>query len=187
LEWQQIKKQKTIDTTFIWKQHISELTTRLNKACHAIRSIKPFMSLDVFRSTYFAYVHSIISSGIIFWLNSLHSEEIFEVQRRIIRIIRIIMNSSKNASCRQPFKELNILPVSSQYTLSLLLFTTKNKDQFMTNSQIHRITTWQTSDLYIPAANLTIYQKGVYYQGIKITNIYQKLLKTYLVIKINLN
>jgi len=56
----------------------------------------------------------------------------------------------------------------------------------MTDSQIHRITAWQTSDLYVPAANLTVYQKCVYYQGIKISN-HQKLLKTYLVIKINLN
>ena len=81
-----------IDTTFTWKQHISELTTRLNKACYAIRSIKPFMSLDVLRSICFAYFHSIISYGIIFWGNSSHSEEIFKVQKRIIRII---MNLSK--------------------------------------------------------------------------------------------
>jgi hypothetical protein len=40
----------------------------------------------------------------------------------------------------------------------------------MTNSQMHKITTRQTFDLYIPAANLTVYQKGVYYQGIKIYN-----------------
>ena len=70
------------------------------------------------------------------------------------------MNLSKNAPCQQPFKELNILPVPSQYMLSVLLFITKNKDQFVPNSQIHRITTRQTFDLYIPAANLTIYQKG---------------------------
>ena len=38
----------------------------------------------------------------------------------------------------------------------------------MTNTQIHKITTRQTFDLYIPAANLTICPKGVYYQGIKI-------------------
>jgi len=141
------------------------------------------MSLDVLRSTYISNAHSIISYGIIFWGNSSHSEEIFKVQKRIIRII---MNFSKNASCWQPFKELNILPVPSKYILSVLLFLTKNKDQFMTNSQMHKITIWQTY-LYIPAANLTIYQKGVYYQGIKFTTIYQKLLKIYLVIKINLN
>jgi len=56
----------TIDTTLTWKHHNSELTTRLNKACFAIRSIKPFMSLDILRSTCFSYAHSIISYGIIF-------------------------------------------------------------------------------------------------------------------------
>jgi len=34
----------TIDTTLTWKHHIGELTSRLNKAYYAIRSIKPFMS-----------------------------------------------------------------------------------------------------------------------------------------------
>ena len=29
----------TIDTTLIWKHHIGELISRLNKACYAIRSI----------------------------------------------------------------------------------------------------------------------------------------------------
>jgi len=148
------------------------------------RSIKPFMSLDVLRSTHFAYVHSIVSYGIIYVGNSSHIEEIFKVHKRIIRTI---MNLSKNASCQQPFRELNILPVPSQYIFSLLLFITKNKDQFMTNSQMHKITTWQTFDLYIPTANLTVYQKVVYYQRIKFTIFYQKLLKTYLVIKTNLN
>ena len=59
----------TIDTTLTWKHQIRELTSRRNKACYAIRSIKPFMSLDVLRSSYFSYVHSIISFGIIFWGN----------------------------------------------------------------------------------------------------------------------
>ena len=77
----------TIDTILTWKHHISELTSRLNKACYAIRSIKPFMSLDVLRSTYFSYAHSIISYGIIFWVNSSYSEDIFKIQERIIRII----------------------------------------------------------------------------------------------------
>jgi hypothetical protein len=51
---------------------------------------------------------------------------------------------------------------------SILLFVTKNKDQFLSNSQVHKINTRQTSDLFVPTANLTIYQKGVYYSGIKI-------------------
>jgi hypothetical protein len=80
------------------------------------------------------------------------------------------MNSSKNASCRHLFKDLNILPIQSQYIFSVLLFVTKNNDQFLSNSQVHKINTRQTSDVYVPTANLTIYQKGVYYSGIKIYN-----------------
>jgi hypothetical protein len=112
------------------KFNIGELTSRLNNACYAIRSIKPFMSLDILRSTYFFYVHSILSYGRIFWGNPSHSEEIFKIQKRKVRII---MNSSKNASCRQLFKELNILPNQYQYIWSILLFVTKNKDQFLFN------------------------------------------------------
>jgi hypothetical protein len=80
------------------------------------------------------------------------------------------MNSSKNASCQQLFKDLNILSIQSQYIFSIILFVTKNKDQFLSNSQVHKINTGQTSDLYVPTANLAIYKKGVYYSGIKIYN-----------------
>ena len=57
-------------------------------------------------------------------------------------------------------------------TYSYLSFdtVTKNKDQFLFNSQVHKINTRQTLDLYVPTANLTIYQKGIYYSGIKIYN-----------------
>jgi len=40
-----------------------------------------------------------------------------------------------------------------------------------------RITTRQISDLYVPTANLKIYQKVVYYQGIKIYNHLPKTIK----------
>jgi hypothetical protein len=79
-------------------------------------------------------------------------------------------NSNKNASCRELFKKLNILPLQSQYIYSIILFITKNKDHFSPNSHIHTINTRHNNNLYVPAANLTLYQKGVYYSGIKIFN-----------------
>jgi hypothetical protein len=108
-----------------------------------------------------------MSYGLIFWGNSTDSDDIFKIQKRIIRIIT---NSNKNASCRELFKILNILPLQSQYIYSILLFITKNKEQFFPNSHIHLINTRHNNNLYIPATNLTIYQKGVYYSGIKIFN-----------------
>jgi len=98
----------TLNTTLNWKHHISELIPRLNKACYAIRSIKPFMSPHVLRCTYFSYAHSIMSYGLIFWGNSTERNDIFKIQKQLIRIIT---NSNKNAPCRELFKSLNILPL----------------------------------------------------------------------------
>ena len=66
------------------------------------------------------------------------------------------MNSSKNSSCRQLSKKLNIHPIQSQYIFSIHLFVTENKDQFLSNSQVHKTNTRQTSDLYVPTVNLTV-------------------------------
>ena len=66
--------------------------------------------------------------------------------------------------------EVLSIPPGTPCIYSILLFVTKHKDQFLSNSPVHKINTRQTCDLYIPAVNLAIYQKGVYYSGIKIYN-----------------
>ena len=57
----------TVDTSCSWKYHIEELKSKLNKACYAIRSFKPFISSEVIKMTYFSYVYSVLSNGILFW------------------------------------------------------------------------------------------------------------------------
>ena len=125
------------------------------------------MSLTALKITYFSYAHSIMSYGLIFWGNSTESDDIFKIQKRIIRIIT---NSNKNASCRDLFKKLKILPLQSQYIYSILLFIIKHKDQFSLNSNIHTINTRYNSNLHVPPANLTTYQKGVHYLGVRTFN-----------------
>jgi hypothetical protein len=68
------------------------------------------------------------------------------------------------------FKKLEILLLTSQCMLSLLLFVVQNKNFFLTNNENHNIDTRQRNNLYLPQANLTIYQKGACYSGIKIFN-----------------
>jgi len=68
------------------------------------------------------------------------------------------------------FKKLNILPLHSQYILSLLLFVVKNIEEFISNSEVHSSNIRHRSDLYAPSIKLTKYQKAVYYSGIKIFN-----------------
>jgi len=116
---------------------------------------------------YFSSVHSIVSYGIIFLGNSSHSNTIFKLQKRVIRIM---MNAGNRQSCRELFKKLNILPLHSQYILSLLLFVVKHISMFKRKSMICSINTRRCSDLYLPSVHLTKVQMGVYHSGINIFN-----------------
>jgi hypothetical protein len=49
-----------IDSNLSWKQHIN-IIPKLNKACFAVRSVKPCMPLEVMRLIYFSYFHSVLS------------------------------------------------------------------------------------------------------------------------------
>jgi len=78
------------------------------------------------------------------------------------------MNSSSRNACRCLFKKLNILPPQSQYLFSLLLFVIKTRDLFRSNSEVYNINTRYISYLHLPIANLTVFQKGAFYHGIRI-------------------
>jgi hypothetical protein len=52
-----------------------------------------------------------------------------------------------SASCRNLFKELNILPLASQYLFSLLVFVLQNKALFPSNIESHTIATRSGHDL----------------------------------------
>jgi hypothetical protein len=54
--------------------------------------------------------------------------------------------------------------------LPLLMFVVQNKTLFFTNTENYNLDTRQKNNICLPQANLTIYQKGAYYSGIKIFN-----------------
>jgi hypothetical protein len=58
-------------------------------------------------------------------------------------------------SCHALFKDLNILPLHSQYIFSLSTFAVKNTDAFKQNSTIHSINTRQCLELRPPTINLS--------------------------------
>jgi len=50
------------------------------------------------------------------------------------------------------------------------MFVVENKSIFQLKSEMHGINTKQNLNLYQPQANLTLYQKEVYYSGVNIFN-----------------
>jgi hypothetical protein len=156
-----------IDDSLSWKAHIDQMMSKLNTACFEIRLLQAVMSTETLRMVYSAYVHSVMSYGIIFWGNQPYSEKIFKIQKRAIRIIT---NSRMRDSCKELFQRLKILPLYSQYIFSLSIFVIKNKHLYNANHQIHSVHTRFKTNLHPPIANLTKFQKGVYYSEIKIFN-----------------
>jgi hypothetical protein len=156
-----------IDDTLSWKQHTEQLASKLSSACYAWRNIRHMVSLDILRMIYFAHIHSIVSYGIIFWGNSYYSNKIFILQKKIIRIIT---NTKSRNSCRELFKNLEIMTLYSQYIYSILLFTVNNKYLFDSNNEIHPYRTRHNNDLHLPTVNLAKFNKGAYISGIKAFN-----------------
>jgi hypothetical protein len=99
------------------------------------------------------------------------------------RVIRILMEIGYRESCRGLFKDLKILPFTSQYILSLLLFVVLNKGCFAPNSVYHNFNTRQKNDLHLPHVSLTIH---MYIRGesftlvLKFLMLFPRQLKTFL-------
>ena len=76
-----------LDNSLSWKKHIEGIVPKLSAATFAMRVVQPFLSLDSLKLIYHSYFHSILTYGIIFWGNTPHSNVIFRMQKKIIRIM----------------------------------------------------------------------------------------------------
>ena len=94
------------------------------------------------------------------------TNNIFGIQKRIIRIIT---NKSRRDSCRQVYKQLQILTLPGQYVYSLLMFVNKFSELFLSNSNIHDRNTRYNLNLHHPSTNLKLVPR-VLYLGIKFFN-----------------
>jgi len=93
---------------------------KLSMACFVVRAIKLFVTQVTLKVVYHTYFHSLINYVIIGG-NSSYNNSIFELQKRITRII---MGIGIRDSYREFFKILNILPLI--FFLVLLVVNNKN-------------------------------------------------------------
>jgi hypothetical protein len=85
--------------------------------------------------------------------------------------------TKRRASCREFFKKFNILPLASKFLLSLLSFVVDNIQKCQSNSDIHNMSTIYRYNFHVPNTNLSEYQKGIYYTGIKLFNNFTPTIK----------
>jgi hypothetical protein len=101
------------------------------------------------------------------WGNSSHAERVLKLQKRVIRLIK---GCGYRESCREHFRDMNILPLRSQYIYSLMTFVITNREIFNTNSDCYEIDTRQNINIHMYQVNLAKYGNGVYNMAVRIYN-----------------
>jgi hypothetical protein len=89
--------------------------------------VNPYMSSSSIM-IYHSLFHSVLTYGIVFWGTSPSTNKLFKLQKRVIRKMT---GQGVRTSCSDLFKEMEILPLKSQYIFSILLFVVKNKKNFL--------------------------------------------------------
>lgn len=98
---------------------------------------------------YYASFRSRVCYGVIFWGNYSDSSRLFEMQKKELRLIT---KSDFDESCRNRFKDLNILPLPPDYSylFSSILFVFTNLEIFYSRHYQHPHFTRNSSVVYYP-------------------------------------
>ena len=156
-----------IDNALSWEPHIDSTAKKLAPVCYALYRLTQVSSRSTVISYYYAHFVSRASYGIIFWGCSHHFERIFRLQKKAVRYIAGV---SKYSSCRNIFKDLNILTLACIYILEIVLYVKKNFNTFATNNFYHSYSTRERNNLNIPLHNLSKFEESPNYMGIKLYN-----------------
>jgi hypothetical protein len=87
-----------LDSTISWKKHIESLKGKLNKACYVIRKAKKYITTHTLKMLYYAFFHSNITYGLIFWGNSTNSSHVFKLRKRVVKIM---VGAPNRVSCKK--------------------------------------------------------------------------------------
>jgi hypothetical protein len=104
------------------------------------KSLRDATSPLAIRNIYFAYIHTHLKYGLIFWGGNSKSKTIFKLEKRVMRIISGV---SRLSSCRQLFKDLNSLPLPCMYIFELVCYIKSHFGELDQNVVVHNHNTLQ--------------------------------------------
>lgn len=156
-----------IDQKITWNGHIEYILPKLASCSFLIQSIRNTVSISVLKLVYYGLFQSILSYGLIYWGLASGTDRIFKAQKRVIRYIS---GASYNASCRELFRQAEIMTFPSLYIYSLLLYVRQNLDIFEKRSNFHSYATRNRDSLEPSFSRLSIGQENPRYIGLKLYN-----------------
>jgi hypothetical protein len=156
-----------INENMKWNNHIKYLSSKLNTSCYMISSLKNVTSPYVLRTMYFACFHAHLRYGLTLWGGDPESIRIFRLKKKFLRIIG---GTGRHASCRNLFKNLNILPLPCLYISEVAYCVKSNMEKMKYNAEVHDHCTCQKSDLHTQFCRTTLFKKSSANVGIKLYN-----------------
>jgi hypothetical protein len=182
----------TLDGKLQWGLHIEQLCSKLSKAIYAIKKTKQICGQETAKNVYFAYFHSIMTYGVLFWGQAADSSRVFILQKRAVRAI---LGMRPRDSCREKFKSLGILTLAGAYIRECLLYARRNLPRTPENGDAHRYETRRKHDIRPVKHRLTKTSKSYICQSVRLFNVlpadvrslagpeFERIVKSYLVDK----
>lgn len=156
-----------IDTKLTWAVHITNIAKKLSSATYAIKKIKELGGMQAARDTYFAYFHSIMTYGIIFWGVAADASRVFILQKRAVRYI---LGLKPTHSCREKFKELNIMTMVGEFIYQNIVYVRENLGSMILKKDVHRFNTRHKNDIILHQTRLSKIAKSYICVSIKLYN-----------------
>ncbi|KAL1448040.1 hypothetical protein WDU94_013976 [Cyamophila willieti] len=154
-----------LDDKLKWKSHCEALKSRLSSAIFAIHSIRKSVDSRPALLSYFAYFHSLLSFGIVYWGFSSYASSIFLLQKRALRAV---YGLRRDFSCRDLFRNNNVLTLYGQLAMDTCTLIHNLRHTLKKHSDVHGYGTRNRNNLVI--SRETKFQKSYLHAGIKIYN-----------------
>jgi hypothetical protein len=114
-----------LDDSLRWSEHIDKLAAILTSNVFVIRNLAVYNNLNLCKLVYYSLLESYIRYSIVLWglSSKLNLNRIFIIQKKAIRSICRLKPSE---SCREKFRELQILTVPSLYIFETIMYVKEN-------------------------------------------------------------
>lgn len=156
-----------IDGNLNWNEHVDKIISKINSGLCALRKMADLCSQSTLKLIYHSYIHSHISFGICLY-GSTKQENLDKIQKLQKKAIRIIKNLHQEVSCREHFKNLQIITVYGQYIFdTIMVYKTLNSSKPLINHPTHPYNTRNKSEIIPTHHRLQLYTKKPSYAGAK--------------------
>lgn len=128
-----------LDQGLTWCDHVNSICAKVASGIFAMRTLSQFCSTKILKTAYFGLVYSHFAYGIRLWGGCANNkfQRVFILQKKSIRIIKRL---NPRESCKNAFRELELLTLPCLYMYEVIVYC-KSKCDLVQGSNIHHYET----------------------------------------------